>query len=485
MILNIPNIELLRHYSYRPIFNTVNFGQLAIAIAVFLAYSSMTYQFNSLYRKFALFSLILIVMGIVTFYYIEESCERTAIIQLSEMDLYHTNELLANHPDDLDNLPDTILFILDYPFSEGVPPFYINPAFRNGYSGIWEDIQFNQANYNVLTEDNLNAYLNNLTALPINSHEETIFTVSPENRVNHFVLVKSSMGEKNLVIGFSLNHLLLDMQNHLIKFTLIIGCGSLAVGVLFYIFLRTNLIQPLQNLLTGIEKVSRGEFENSRLKVTGYDEVSIISEAFNSLTRMIQQKESDLHLLSEEYIAEIKKTAEMQHTAQHYLALASIDYLTSIPNRRSFLSQAQTIYDSAVGGDSVLGFFMIDIDNFKLVNDRYGHAIGDLVLQRVAQSIKASLRNNDIVGRYGGEEFVILVNTISNEIVEQIAERIRGAIQEIKFSFSENTRPFSITISIGFTTRRKEDTLQAMIQRADEGLYVSKKEGKNRVTFIQ
>ena len=123
---------------------------------------------------------------------------------------------------------------------------------------------------------------------------------------------------------------------------------------------------------------------------------------------------------------------------------------------------------------------MIDVDNFKNINDTYGHQVGDKVLATVAETIKESIREDDIVGRYGGEEFIVIVKDDYNSNLK-MAERIRGNIEKIIINV-DNNNFIKVTSSIGITKMdAKDKTLQQIISDSDKALYEAKNTGKNKV----
>ena len=125
---------------------------------------------------------------------------------------------------------------------------------------------------------------------------------------------------------------------------------------------------------------------------------------------------------------------------------------------------------------------MLDVDHFKQINDNYGHSIGDQVLQEFAKRCKSSVRDVDLIGRYGGEELVILLPETDSDTARHVAERLRASIQEkpIKVSNQE----LNVTVSIG-VSRKDENTLQleTLIARADQAMYIAKHKGRNCVAM--
>lgn len=159
--------------------------------------------------------------------------------------------------------------------------------------------------------------------------------------------------------------------------------------------------------------------------------------------------------------------------------LASIDNLTTLYNRYYFTIKINEEIMRYKRYKTSFSLIMLDIDNFKLINDKYGHQIGDEVLIKLASILLAVTRKLDICTRFGGEEFaIILPHTASNE-AEIIAERIRKKI-ELKF-----LKNYGLTVSLGVSTFPESgQTLKALIKGTDEALYESKANGKNRVTFM-
>ncbi|WP_320826565.1 diguanylate cyclase [Reinekea sp.] len=164
-----------------------------------------------------------------------------------------------------------------------------------------------------------------------------------------------------------------------------------------------------------------------------------------------------------------------------YLAIdASTDPLTGLFNRRYFTKQADKDFANSRRYKSELSLILFDIDNFKRFNDRYGHAVGDQVLQKIAHSAKAVIRNGDTLARFGGEEFVVLLPMTSIHAAEVFAERIREDIEQIVLAVAASPA-LNVTISAGISSRVQQDSnVQELIERADTAMYKAKNQGKNR-----
>ena len=156
--------------------------------------------------------------------------------------------------------------------------------------------------------------------------------------------------------------------------------------------------------------------------------------------------------------------------------LSTTDQLTEVYNRRYFLDALKSEFDHFELSKIHFYVMMIDLDDFKIVNDTYGHLYGDEILKGVAKAIKSCLREHDIVARYGGEEFSVIISHDTLENGKTIAERIRKAVEDVKYRGKNN-----ITVSIGIVKNKVNDTLLGIIKRSDDFLYEAKGKGKNRV----
>ncbi len=161
--------------------------------------------------------------------------------------------------------------------------------------------------------------------------------------------------------------------------------------------------------------------------------------------------------------------------------LAITDALTGIFNRRHFFELASREFDRARRFSRPLALVMCDIDHFKLVNDTYGHLIGDQVLHMVAERFKRYLREVDLLGRYGGEEFVALLAEVDCERGRDVGERLRAAIEAP--AFGVEGQEVSVSISVGVADITDCPNLEILLDRADQALYEAKQTGRNRVSI--
>lgn len=160
--------------------------------------------------------------------------------------------------------------------------------------------------------------------------------------------------------------------------------------------------------------------------------------------------------------------------------MAMTDALTGLVNRHNFILNAEQIFIGSKTKKSPLAVLFIDIDDFKKINDTYGHAFGDRVLVRLARLLKDNLRTVDILCRYGGEEFVILLPRTDTATAESVSSRIIGQVNELRFADHPDFR-FSLSIGLVALPPYGDQTLSDCIEQADYAMYEAKRTGKNRV----
>lgn len=155
----------------------------------------------------------------------------------------------------------------------------------------------------------------------------------------------------------------------------------------------------------------------------------------------------------------------------------TIDPLTQVGNRKGFMEDFNSTLKAGLNQQLPLVLLMIDADNFKLLNDEYGHLAGDKVLYFLAQSIKSIIRGGDNVYRYGGEEFAVVLNRCDQEQAFAVADKIRSKIEHSHLIYAGKT--IHVTVSIGVSVHHQGDTFEDLISRADKALYRAKKSRKN------
>jgi diguanylate cyclase (GGDEF)-like protein len=185
-------------------------------------------------------------------------------------------------------------------------------------------------------------------------------------------------------------------------------------------------------------------------------------------------------LLAVLYLFAGKLVTRLDDVQERLKHLAVTDELTGLKNRRYIMEQLEREYQIAVRTGTSLSLILFDIDHFKKINDTFGHAFGDAVLKAVARDLRESLRTYDLLGRIGGEEFLIASPGSTVDDAAVLAERIRDRIKET--TISNESHSVSVTVSAGVTSLNGQD-LQAdsMLARADDALYQAKQRGRDRV----
>jgi two-component system, sensor histidine kinase ChiS len=186
-----------------------------------------------------------------------------------------------------------------------------------------------------------------------------------------------------------------------------------------------------------------------------------------------------------ELIARIKTQLSLSHavdTALKNVNLANTDELTGLYNRRFMIHAGNREFTSTILLNRPLSVIMLDIDFFKDVNDRYGHAAGDRILQHLADIIRNNIRGIDVAVRYGGEEFVVILPGTTGKGAEQAAEKVRNLVEKSRVSTSDN-QIMTYTVSFGVASfHDPESCFEDLLKEADRMLYQSKKTGRNKVT---
>jgi diguanylate cyclase (GGDEF)-like protein len=177
------------------------------------------------------------------------------------------------------------------------------------------------------------------------------------------------------------------------------------------------------------------------------------------------------------YVAVFWDVTEQRHIEAELHRRAATDGLTGLPNRRHLVETARTLMRSPP-----LALLMLDLDHFKAINDRFGHAVGDQALQAAAERCRRMLRDSDVIARVGGEEFAVLLPGTGRAIAAAVAERLREAIGRTPLLVGDGR--IDLTVSVGGTLVEPADTdLDAVLHRADQALYAAKAGGRDRIVF--
>lgn len=224
-----------------------------------------------------------------------------------------------------------------------------------------------------------------------------------------------------------------------------------------------------ETILSG--RVWRGEVMNRRKGGEAYWENMAISPLRDRFGRISH------------FVAVREDITERRGREEDLRQLAHVDPLTGIGNRRYLIERAEHERLRAERFGSPLSLMMLDIDHFKRINDQFGHGAGDHAICRVARSCTEGVREIDVVGRYGGEEFVVVLPGTDLEGARELAERLRQAIGAIEIAAPDGRRG-RLTASVGLATHYPGDSLEQMLAAADAALYRAKSLGRNRVVAV-
>lgn len=182
-----------------------------------------------------------------------------------------------------------------------------------------------------------------------------------------------------------------------------------------------------------------------------------------------------------EFFTDASSHESMHQRIAELEQLALLDPLTQLPNRHHLEPEIDSRFNELQRMGFVFGLLFMDIDRFKDFNDSYGHATGDKVLKTVAHTFNATIRPYDLVGRWGGEEFLGVIRNVEIGKLKEIGNRLRVLVNRSTVEF--NHQQLSVTISVGATLATMDDSRETLIDRADRLMYRSKKDGGNRLTI--
>jgi diguanylate cyclase (GGDEF)-like protein len=180
----------------------------------------------------------------------------------------------------------------------------------------------------------------------------------------------------------------------------------------------------------------------------------------------------------------VRERGRAEQRAQDLENLAAVDGLTGLYNRRHFETLARSELARCQRYVRPLSLLLLDVDHFKLINDRLGHAAGDRVLRRIAEMCSASKRDSDVVGRIGGEEFAVLLPETAPDAAQQFAERLRSAVRESPIVIEGETIVVTVSIGVAGATLRTS-SIDALSRFADQALYDAKRAGRDQVVVCR
>ena len=252
-------------------------------------------------------------------------------------------------------------------------------------------------------------------------------------------------------------------------FVLLVAALTLLVGVVAY-WMGRSIVTPLNSLIAAADGIAHGDL-NVQLRGAPAGELGQLTRVFNMMTERLRRSHADVQTANE----------TLREQNQLLETLAVTDSLTGVYNRKKLDDILADEFARFQRNQRPFAVLMLDLDNFKSINDNFGHAAGDSVLAHVAAILKESVRKVDYVARYGGEEFVVVLVETALDAALEIAERIRAEVEVPYLGLTNQL--IAVTVSLGVTNSREGDGPEETLARADRALYKAKRAGRNQVKY--
>jgi diguanylate cyclase (GGDEF)-like protein len=266
---------------------------------------------------------------------------------------------------------------------------------------------------------------------------------------------------------------LIARQSEIVEITLMILLGGFLLATWVSIKIAAGVTRPIARINRVVASIGRGELDAR----VDHDSAGVLAPLEAGINDMAEKIAVAQHELQDKIAA---ATAELRQQKEAAEAMARIDVLTGLANRRAFDEVALHEIQRALRYGTPLALVMVDLDFFKTINDRYGHHVGDQVLVDFARIIAASVRGVDLAGRWGGEEFIILMPDAELDEAVQAAERMRLAVAAAPTKVDGVSCGYTASFGVA-AFAVQAPTLDALIGRTDRALYRAKDKGRNRV----
>ena len=270
------------------------------------------------------------------------------------------------------------------------------------------------------------------------------------------------------------NSYIQDRITFYFKFIMILMVFTFAISLILSLLLRRRFLNPILYLAQTANKITTSHDYSLRAKQLSQDEVGQLTSCFNAMLYNIEQRENSLE-------NQVRlRTNELENANIQLQQYAYQDGLTDLPNRRYFYEKLQSLV-SIKGMKFALIF--IDLDGFKEVNDSLGHDYGDLLLHQVATRLQSCITTKDTVARLGGDEFTLILEGVNSpDEASKIAEAVKSSLMQ---SIKVKKEADCVTASIGLTFFPADGlTVEELVRRADQAMYLSKNKGRNRYEFF-
>ena len=276
----------------------------------------------------------------------------------------------------------------------------------------------------------------------------------------------------------------------LLVMVLSVLCLLLGIAIVTWL-VSSTLIQRLQRFHTVVQTVERGLFA-ARVDIEGNDEITLVSRAVNTTLDTVVGLLDEMRLQRDELakgeeLKRLHESLQREHEALNEAntrlsTLASTDMLTNLPNHRALQTLLKQECERARRFGRPLSLLFFDGDRFKQVNDTHGHSVGDVVLRELGERTRSVLRAGDTEGRFGGEEFLVLLPETDAQEAKVVAERLRSAVAASPVATHEVEGGIAVTVSIGVASYPTDGTTASELhEQADQAMYWSKRLGRNQV----
>jgi diguanylate cyclase (GGDEF)-like protein len=270
-----------------------------------------------------------------------------------------------------------------------------------------------------------------------------------------------------------------------IREILTINLGIVAAFALVALHMARSIVRPILALSAAAGRIAKGDIDVSLEPHPGGDEIGVLTDAFNEMTSRLRDNQRQLEetrLEIEDANARLLAQNQELHRAKEVFQQLSItDELTKLHNHRFFLEHLPREIRRCERAGERLSLVLIDIDDFKRLNDRFGHSVGDAVLRKVADVMNAAVREADLLARYGGEEFVLLATQTGLDGALALAEKVRLALAAARFSIVDPEGRKQIRVTASFGVAEFHGDAKALFNDADRALYEAKAAGKDCV----
>jgi diguanylate cyclase (GGDEF)-like protein len=284
-----------------------------------------------------------------------------------------------------------------------------------------------------------------------------------ESQISGYLLVRDVQGKPATFLRLTSDRTVYDRTRRLIWLaTALVSGVAILLGLAQLWFLHSLVLSRLDKASKMVRLITNQVDFSFRIPITKDDELGVLARAMNTMLDELERSRNKLLEL---------------HAASEFDALH--DALTGLKNRRAIRMVMELEMGRALRENTTLGVLLADVDHFKCINDTYGHGVGDTVLCSVAEALDSGLRPYDAAGRYGGEEFLILVPGVNHVRAMAIADRLRKMVEQ-----SVKVEGKAVTVSIGVAVTMGNDTPEAVIEAADTSLYSAKAAGRNRVEML-